>query len=100
MLDGSIYSGFDAGQLERFIAATANDVAMLGRYLPRHRLQGELVYFNAAAGKGDGDPGAAEFLARVDGRVQVHEIACRHDEMAHPQHLAHIGRVLAQRYRI
>ncbi|ALN64398.1 non-ribosomal peptide synthase TIGR01720 domain protein [Lysobacter antibioticus] len=100
LLDGSIYSGFEAGQLERFIAATANDVAMLGRYLPRHRLRGELVYFNAAAGKGDGDPGVAEFQAWVDGRVQVHDIACRHDEMAHPQHLAQIGRVLAQRYRI
>uniref|UniRef100_UPI00068B255B non-ribosomal peptide synthetase n=1 Tax=Lysobacter antibioticus TaxID=84531 RepID=UPI00068B255B len=100
LLDGSVYSGFDAGQLERFIAATANDVAMLGRYLPRHRLQGELVYFNAAAGKGDGDPGAAEFQTRVDGRVHVHDIECRHDEMAHPQHLARIGRLLAQRYRI
>ncbi|WP_369939098.1 amino acid adenylation domain-containing protein [Xanthomonas medicagonis] len=100
LLSDSVYSGFDADQLQRLVAATANDVDLLGRYRPGARPRMDAVYFNATAGKQEASPGPAEFAAALDGRLHVHDLDCRHDEMAHPQHLARIGRVLAQRYRL
>ncbi|MFA0813679.1 amino acid adenylation domain-containing protein [Microbulbifer epialgicus] len=98
LLKYSIYSGFDAAQLERFVSATSNDVAMLGRYFPGSSFDGDLVYFTAGKSRSSGSPGVAEFHQYVSGTISEHMVECRHDEMAHPQFLSVIGHLLAQRY--
>jgi thioesterase domain-containing protein/SAM-dependent methyltransferase len=102
LLKYSIYSGFDAGLLERFVTNQANDARTLNHYRPRGKLRGDAIYFNATVGK-QGDEMfllPASFRHNLAGEVHVHDIECRHDEMAHPQHLARIGRILAEHYRL
>ncbi|WP_266159521.1 non-ribosomal peptide synthase/polyketide synthase [Dyella silvatica] len=102
LLKYSIFSGFDAGLLERFVTTQANDGRTLNHYTPRRKLRGDALYFNATADK-QGDEFfllPASFKHNITGELRSHDIDCRHDEMAHPQHLARIGRILSENYRV
>ncbi|MEH6413517.1 non-ribosomal peptide synthase/polyketide synthase [Pseudomonas sp. CGJS7] len=102
LLKYSIFSGFDAGLLERFVATQNNDSDLLNDYRPSARFDGAAVYFIATQdSQGEAyvlEP--ASFKHNISGELHTHDIDCRHDQLTHPQHLARIGRTLAQDYRL
>jgi thioesterase domain-containing protein len=54
------------------------------------------VCFVATEQMTDAPYSAADWAPHVTGRIEVHEIACTHMEIAHPAHMAAIGRLLQQ----
>ncbi|WP_147482383.1 non-ribosomal peptide synthetase, partial [Paracoccus siganidrum] len=97
-LHGTILGGLDAAMLERFVQASRADVARLGHYRPAGRFDGRLVYFDAVGDRQEPDGSGSEMFARHASDLTRHPVACRHDEMGHPQHLAAIGRLLSTEY--
>ena len=57
-----------------------------------------LVPLNAVGDQQEPEGSGSELFARHAAGLRRHPVACRHDEMGHPQHLATIGRVLATEY--
>ena len=102
LLKYSIFSGFDAGLLERFVATQNNDSDLLNDYKPSAKFRGDVVFFIATqSSQGDAyvlEP--ATFKHNITGELRTHDIDCRHDALTHPQHLARIGRTLAEDYRL
>ncbi|RJE87389.1 non-ribosomal peptide synthetase, partial [Paracoccus onubensis] len=97
-LHGTILGGLDAAMLERFVQASRADVARLGHYRPAGHFDGRLIYFDAVGDKQEPDGSGSELFARHASGLARHPVACRHDEMGHPQHLAVIGRLLSTEY--
>ncbi|MBW8807977.1 MAG: alpha/beta fold hydrolase [Lysobacter sp.] len=102
LLKYSIFSGFDAGLLERFVATQNNDSDLLNYYTPSGKFRGDVVFFIATQdSQGEAyvlEP--ATFKHNITGALRTYDIDCRHDELTHPQHLARIGRTLAEDYRL
>ncbi|RMC31162.1 non-ribosomal peptide synthetase, partial [Paracoccus alkanivorans] len=97
-LHGTILGGLDAAMLERFVQASRADVTRLGHYRPAGHFNGRLIYFDAVGDKQEPDGSGSELFARHASGLARHPVACRHDEMGHPQHLAVIGRLLSTEY--
>jgi hypothetical protein len=102
LLKYSIFSGFDAGLLERFVATQNNDSHLLNYYKPSGKFRGDVVFFIATQDcQGEAyvlEPGT--FKHNITGALRTHDIDCRHDQLTHPQNLSRIGRTLAQDYRL
>ncbi|MGW2424548.1 amino acid adenylation domain-containing protein [Streptomyces sp. NPDC001709] len=61
--------------------------------------RGDVLYFLATEGRGADAPSVEAWHRHVAGRLEIHEVACAHDEMTRPGPIAEIGRVLADRVR-
>jgi thioesterase domain-containing protein len=59
------------------------------------RFDGDALVVRATEDKTDQSPTPTDWQAHVGGRVRVHDIACRHGEIAAPGPLAEIGALVA-----
>ncbi|MET7383116.1 amino acid adenylation domain-containing protein [Streptomyces sp. NPDC005526] len=91
-----------AGLRARHVAAiervAANNQAV-GDALRPGVYRGDVLYFLATEGRDADAPRAEAWQAHATGRLEIHEVACAHDEMTRPGPIAEIGRVLADRVR-
>ncbi|WP_394540544.1 non-ribosomal peptide synthase/polyketide synthase [Lysobacter enzymogenes] len=102
LLKYSVFSGFDAALLQRFVATQNNESNLLNYYRPSAKFDGSIVYFIATEGL-DAEAYALEpatFKHNITGELRSYDIDCRHDQLTHPQNLSRIGRTLAQEYRL
>ncbi|ALN59020.1 linear gramicidin synthetase subunit C [Lysobacter enzymogenes] len=102
LLKYSVFSGFDAALLQRFVATQNNEANLLNYYRPSAKFDGSIVYFVATEDLGTEayvlEP--ATFKHNITGELRSYDIDCRHDQLTHPQNLSRIGRILAQEYRL
>jgi thioesterase domain-containing protein len=92
---------------EQTAALDDRQIAALGRVMANNgelhtafapsRFDGDVVFFHATEGKDEDFPTVAVWNPFLVGRVEVHDIPCRHGEMTAPHALDHIGPVLAER---
>ncbi|HLJ86298.1 MAG TPA: amino acid adenylation domain-containing protein [Candidatus Angelobacter sp.] len=88
---------FEPRLLERYVQLTRHRLRLLlsmklGRY------EGDMLHFVAA--QEDSQHKAESWDTFVRGRVDIHQIGCGHLNMADPQHISEIGRVLEQRLKL
>ncbi|MEU9031343.1 alpha/beta fold hydrolase, partial [Streptomyces sp. NPDC048383] len=92
-----------AGLQERHLAAVERVAANNGRLQADTsglgRFRGDVLYFFATEGRGEDAPSVASWEPHVDGRIEVHDIACAHEDMTRPEPVTQIGRRLADRIR-
>ncbi|MEL5955397.1 amino acid adenylation domain-containing protein [Streptomyces sp. CLV115] len=96
--EDAILGALEPAQAAAVVTATAGNLEMRYRYVPRRRLGGDAVFFGAArtpAATG----GAAAWAPHVTGRVEEHEIDCEHWDMTTAEPLREIGKVLAEELR-
>ncbi|MFE3149783.1 amino acid adenylation domain-containing protein [Streptomyces sp. NPDC059218] len=96
--EDAILGALEPAQAAAVVAATAGNLEMRYRYVPRRRFGGDAVFFDAArtpAATG----GAEAWAPHVAGRVEEHEIDCEHWDMTTAEPLREIGKVLAEELR-
>ncbi|MDI5967960.1 amino acid adenylation domain-containing protein [Streptomyces sp. SL13] len=89
-------AALDAGQLENVYAVYRNLIRISEDFTPG-RYEGDLLLLRAATSPVDIDP--LSWQRFVGGRVEVHDIACRHGEMTQPHAVDLIGPVLRTKLR-
>ncbi|MEE4418125.1 amino acid adenylation domain-containing protein [Streptomyces bugieae] len=62
-------------------------------------LDADLLFFEATEDKGPDPERPANWAPYVSGRIEAHQVACRHGDMLAPEPLAEIGTLLAERLR-
>jgi thioesterase domain-containing protein len=87
-------SGVTERQLSRLLDVNRNHATMLQRFTPR-RFKGTMLLFAATAGQDDAQGHAATWAPYVDGRLDVHEIACDHDDMLSVEQAEVIATIVA-----
>ncbi|MFE0106754.1 amino acid adenylation domain-containing protein [Streptomyces sp. NPDC059009] len=86
-------AGLEARHVAAVERVAANNQAVGDALRPGvHR--GDVLYFFATEGRGQDAPRVDSWRRHVAGRLEIHEIACAHDEMTRPGPIAEIGRVL------
>jgi thioesterase domain-containing protein len=89
-----------AGIVRRIIEAVQrvyeNNVRLMRSFRPRP-FAGDMLLFTAENDQVAGAPTPAAWDAYVTGRIHVHPLACAHVEMAQPEFIAEIGRVVRDR---
>ncbi|HVQ93839.1 MAG TPA: amino acid adenylation domain-containing protein, partial [Mycobacteriales bacterium] len=84
-----------AAAVARVFTADVN----LARRGPIGRFAGDVVFFTAVEGRTADSPRPQLWREHVTGRLEIHEIACRHGELTQPGPLARIGPVLDRALR-
>lgn len=80
------------------VEATAGNLEMRYRYVPRRRFGGDMVFFNAARTPA-ATSGAVSWAPHVLGRVEEYDVDCAHWDMTGAEPLREIGKVLAEELR-
>ncbi|MET9662689.1 amino acid adenylation domain-containing protein [Streptomyces sp. NPDC006510] len=96
--EDAILGALEPAQAAAVVTATAGNLEMRYRYVPRRRFGGDAVFFNAArtpAATG----GADAWAPHVTGRVEEYDIDCEHWDMTTAEPLREIGKVLAEELR-
>ena len=75
-----------------------NNVRIMRKFVPDHYI-GDAVFFAALPDSTDQNSRRDLNIWRpyIEGRVDKHDIACKHNDMTQPEPLAGIGRVLAEK---
>ncbi|GLZ32188.1 hypothetical protein Lesp02_43760 [Lentzea sp. NBRC 105346] len=89
----SAFAAFDVDLLARVERVAANNVRLADEFVPQ-TYPGDLLFFQATAGRGPDAPEVSDWKSTVDGRIEAHQIDCTHDEMTQPKPLARIAEVL------
>lgn len=74
----------------------ANNARLVGAHRPG-LFDGDIDLFHATEEAGAARP--ADWAAHTTGELRVHQVACAHDDMTRPEHLARIGAELDTRLR-
>jgi thioesterase domain-containing protein len=86
---------------ERTLAALpgvfAHNRELSNAHRPTDTFHGDAVFFLATEGRDEHSPTPRMWHEHVTGRVEVHEVACRHGELTAPGPLARIAEVLNER---
>ncbi|MGH3916860.1 MAG: alpha/beta fold hydrolase, partial [Pseudonocardiaceae bacterium] len=97
--DGEFYGGLVADMEERhataFIEIYANNAALMPTS-PVGCFEGDVLYFQAMHDRPADAPTGQAWRSAVTGHIEIHQIACGHNDMTQPAPLAHIGRVVAE----
>ncbi|WP_371800529.1 amino acid adenylation domain-containing protein [Streptomyces sp. NBC_01732] len=96
--EDAILGALEPAQAAAVVAATAGNLEMRYRYVPRRRFGGDAVFFDAARTPAAAG-GAEAWAPHVTGRVEEHEIDCEHWDMTTAEPLREIGKVLAEELR-
>ncbi|MEV5205519.1 amino acid adenylation domain-containing protein [Streptomyces sp. NPDC053720] len=96
--EDAILGALEPAQAAAVVAATAGNLEMRYRYVPRRRFGGDAVFFDAARTPAAAG-GAEAWAPHVAGRVEEHEIDCEHWDMTTAEPLREIGKVLAEELR-
>ncbi|WP_406383459.1 amino acid adenylation domain-containing protein [Streptomyces sp. NBC_01618] len=91
-------AGLEARHVAAIERVAANNQAV-GDALRLGEFRGDVLYFLATEGRDADAPRAQSWQAHVTGRLEIHEVACSHDEMTLPESISQIGRVVADRLR-
>jgi amino acid adenylation domain-containing protein len=86
----------DAGQMSLVYRAFTHHSRIGAEWTPR-RVAGDVLLFEATEDKTPDWPGPDTWSSHVDGRVEVHRIACTHNGMTSAVPLARIGDTIAGR---
>ncbi|MES4908658.1 MULTISPECIES: thioesterase domain-containing protein, partial [unclassified Streptomyces] len=95
---GSLLSLLPARALALLPQVFATHVALSGA-ISGHVFRGDLLFFSAAVGRGDGWPTPEAWRPYVAGAIEVTEVPVAHGAMTGPEALAVIGPRLAARLR-
>ncbi|MFF2014189.1 amino acid adenylation domain-containing protein [Streptomyces sp. NPDC058195] len=96
--EDAVLGALEPGQAAAVVTATAGNLEMRYRYVPRRPFGGDAVFFNAArtpAASG----GAEAWAPHVRGRVEEYDIDCAHWDMTTAEPLREIGKILAEELR-
>ncbi|MEW1687128.1 amino acid adenylation domain-containing protein [Streptomyces sp. NPDC091265] len=96
--EDAILGALEPAQASAVVAATAGNLEMRYRYVPRRQFGGDAVFFNAARTPAAAG-GADSWAPHVQGRVEEHDIDCEHWDMTTAEPLREIGKVLAEELR-
>ncbi|MFB8037705.1 amino acid adenylation domain-containing protein [Streptomyces sp. NPDC056004] len=96
--EDAILGALEPDQAAAVVTATAGNLEMRYRYVPRRRFGGDAVFFNAARTPAAAG-GADAWAPHVTGRVEEHDIDCEHWDMTTAEPLREIGKVLAEELR-
>ncbi len=78
------------------VAVATNNMAAFRAFTPR-RFDGDVVFCTASLTTAEIRQTFADWAPYVDGHIENHEIACRHEHMMRPGPIAEVGQVLAAR---
>ncbi|MFJ1596418.1 amino acid adenylation domain-containing protein [Streptomyces sp. NPDC088261] len=93
-----ILGALEPAQAAAVVEATAGNLEMRYRYVPRRRFGGDMVFFNAARTPAAAS-GAVSWAPHVLGRVEEYDVDCAHWDMTGAEPLREIGKVLAEELR-
>ncbi|MEU4507700.1 amino acid adenylation domain-containing protein [Streptomyces sp. NPDC024089] len=96
--EDAILGALEPAQAAAVVAATAGNLEMRYRYVPRRRFGGDAVFFDAARTPAAAG-GAEAWAPHVTGRIEEHGIDCEHWDMTTAEPLREIGKVLAEELR-
>ncbi|MFF3783731.1 amino acid adenylation domain-containing protein [Streptomyces sp. NPDC001933] len=96
--EDAVLGALEPDQAAAVVTATAGNLEMRYRYVPRRRFGGDAVFFNAARTPAAAG-GADAWAPHVTGRVEEHDIDCEHWDMTTAEPLREIGKVLAEELR-
>jgi nonribosomal peptide synthetase DhbF len=93
--DASALASLDEATIMNLKQTYVNSVRILGAYVPE-RFEGDLLFFRSTIIPDWFDPIEPDmWIPYVSGRIERHDIACRHKDLCQPGPLAEIGRILA-----
>jgi nonribosomal peptide synthetase DhbF len=95
--EGHRWSQFDEAQRARILDTLANNALITESHTPRARLRGDLLLVTATRSHEDW-MGPEVWRRWVDGRIDVVEVACTHEELVEPAHLPEIARAVSERF--
>ncbi len=85
--------GLDVDQTRRMLEHTVHCGRLAARFSPG-RFDGDLLFVVATEDISDVPYSFEDWMPHVTGGIEVHEIACKHMEIAQPVHMAAVGRLL------
>lgn len=92
--DNSALATLDEATILNLKTTYENSVRLLGAYTPR-RFEGDLLFFRSTIIPDWFDPIEPEmWIPYIGGRIDRHDIACRHKDLCQPGPLAEIGATL------
>ncbi|MCY7483275.1 amino acid adenylation domain-containing protein [Paenibacillus alvei] len=97
--DSSALATLDEATIMNLKVTYENSVRLLGAYVPR-RYEGDLLFFRSTIIPDWFDPIEPEmWIPYVGGRIERHDIACRHKDLCQPGPLAEIGASILEKLR-
>ncbi|WP_044354630.1 thioesterase domain-containing protein, partial [Paenibacillus sp. E194] len=95
--DSSALATLDEATIMNLKVTYENSVRLLGAYVPR-RYDGDLLFFRSTIIPDWFDPIEPEmWIPYVGGRIERHDIACRHKDLCQPGPLTEIGASILQK---
>jgi thioesterase domain-containing protein len=91
--EGQTGPALDESRLAELLDIFRNNWRLACNFAPQ-RFDGDMLFLSAEKTRG-GSP-ACEWAPHVNGRIEIHRIACTHDQMMAPAPLAQIGRTIAE----
>ncbi|MFJ6017584.1 amino acid adenylation domain-containing protein [Streptomyces sp. NPDC092952] len=96
--EDAVLGALEPDQAAAVVTATAANLEMRYRYVPRRRFGGDAVFFNAARTPA-ASSGSQAWAPHVGGRVEEYDIDCEHWDMTTAEPLREIGKILAEELR-
>ena len=97
--DASALASLDESTIMNLKQTYVNSVRILGAYVPE-RYEGDLLFFRSTIIPDWFDPIEPDmWIPYVSGRIERHDIACRHKDLCQPGPLAEIGQILAAKLK-
>lgn len=98
--DNSALATLDEETILNLKTTYENSVRLLGAYTPR-RFEGDLLFFRSTMIPDWFDPIEPEmWIPYIGGRIDRHDIACRHKDLCQPGPLAEIGATLLAKLKL
>ncbi|WP_343310886.1 amino acid adenylation domain-containing protein [Bacillus atrophaeus] len=95
--DGSALASLDESVILNLKETYVNSVGILGAYTPK-TYHGSLLFFRSTVIPEWFDPIEPDsWMQYVNGRIEQHDIDCRHKDLCQPGPLAEIGQILAEK---
>jgi thioesterase domain-containing protein len=95
---GSALASLDENHLAAITRIFINNCHLAREFIPG-RFHGDLLLFTATLDQHKDKPTPDAWRPYIDGDIETHAIATRHDRMTHPESLAQIGPILATKLR-
>lgn len=98
--DSSALASLDAATIMNLKKTYENSVRILGAYVPE-RFEGNLLFFRSTVIPDWFDPIEPEmWIPYIGGKIERHDIACRHKDLCQPGPLAEIGRTVLAKLQV
>ncbi|MGH8902423.1 MAG: amino acid adenylation domain-containing protein [Egibacteraceae bacterium] len=91
---GSALASLEEHRISAVTEILANSARITANFTP-DRFHGDLLLFTATVNRREGTPTPDVWRPYVDGEIEAHDVASRHNDMLQPGPLAQIGPILA-----